>query len=106
MEMPIIFARKKLEKTRVSFSAWRNNLFGFDFYFILRGIKLPVWKHKELNNVSGSNLMNINFGNLSNQIKFINTLKQFQQSLANISATATADKNNHKKANRTVFSAA
>ena len=84
-----------------------HNLFGFDFYFILRRIKLPVWKPKELNNVGGNNLTNINFANLSNQIKFIDILKQYQQSLANISATTTADKkNNHKKENGTIFSVA
>lgn len=51
-----------------------HNFFGFDFSFVVRGMRLAVWKSKELN-VGGCNLTNINFANLGNVIKFIDTVK-------------------------------
>ena len=56
----------------------------------MRGISLPVWKSKDLK-VGGSNLTNINFANLSSQIKLVDTLKYYQQSLDGLSSTATVE---------------
>ena len=39
------FATKTLER---KFSCLAHNIFGFDFYFIMRGIRLPVGKFKDL----------------------------------------------------------
>ena len=64
-----------------------HNSFGFEFYFILRGIRVPVWKTKKVN-IGGSNLTDINFANFGNQVKLINIMK-YQQSLLNLSATTT-----------------
>lgn len=55
---------------------------------MIRGIRLPVWKSKKLN-IGGSNLTDINFANVGNQIKLINVMKYYQQSLVNLSAKTT-----------------
>ena len=67
-----------------------DNMFGFDFYFIMRGIILTVYESNDLQ-VGSSNPVNINFTRLSSQIKFFDTLKYCQQSLAAISSTATVE---------------
>lgn len=53
-----------------------------------RGKTLPVLKSKKLN-IGGSNLTDINFANVGNQIKLINVMKYYQQSLVNLSAKTT-----------------
>ena len=56
--------------------------------FILwsKGIRLSFWITEDLN-IRGSYLTNVNFANLGNQIKYIDTLKYYQQSLAQLVAT-------------------
>lgn len=39
--------------------------------------------------IGGRNLININFANLGNQVKFIDNLNYYQQSLAQITSTIT-----------------
>ena len=58
-----------------------HNLFGFDFFFFLKGIRLIVWKTTNLS-IGGSNLTQINYANISEQVKFTHTMKYYQQSLA------------------------
>ena len=45
------------------------------------------WETKDLN-MGGTNLTNMNYANISKQIKIIDTIKYYQTSLANISSTA------------------
>ena len=56
--MLMIFQRK--QKKNVSCLA--HKIFGFNFYFVAKAIRLPVWKTKDLN-IGGNNLSNINFAN-------------------------------------------
>ena len=44
-----------------------HNLFGFDFFFFLKGLRLGVWQTLNLS-VGGSNLTNINYANIGEQI--------------------------------------
>ena len=44
-----------------------HNLFGFDFFFFLKGLRLGVWQTTNLS-VGGSNLTNINYANIGEQI--------------------------------------
>lgn len=82
--MHIFYAIKKLERMMI-FLCLAQNMFGFHFYFIMRGIIPP--KHKSSDSqVGSSNLVNINFTRLGSQIKFFDTLKYYQQSLAAISS--------------------
>ena len=70
---PHDFCNQKVGENQDFFPCLGHNSFGFDFYFILKDIRLFIWKMKELN-VGGSNLSNLNFVNLSNQVKVIDTI--------------------------------
>ena len=61
-------------------------MFGFDFYFIPKGTRLSTWETK-LIGIGGSNLTNIDFANITSQMKFIDTYKYFQNSSSNLAST-------------------
>lgn len=54
------------------------NMFGLNFYFILKGIRLSGWETK---------LISIGGSNIDSQVKFIGTYKYFQASLSNLAST-------------------
>ena len=64
-----------------------HNFLGFDIYYMVKGYKASLWETSNLN-MGGTNLTNMNYANISNQIKIIDTIKYYQTSLANISNTA------------------
>ena len=73
-----------------------HNFFKFDFYFLLKNIRLSVWRTKDIN-IGGKNLTDINFASIDN-FRFIDTMKYYQTSLAQLSETLTDDeKENIKK---------
>ena len=95
--------RKVRENNNISVIA--HNPFGFDFFFLLKGIRLSVWK---INNfaIGGSNLTNINYANIGKQVKFIGTIKYYQQSLAKLAESMTdeeKEKNFKKFLKVTIF---
>ena len=49
-----------------------HNLFRFDMFHFIKGYRASTWGSKDLN-FDGNNLTNINFGNIGNEIKFIDT---------------------------------
>ena len=57
------------------------------FYFI-EGCRTSAWGSKDLN-FGRNNLTNINFRNIGNEIKFIETLKYYQKSLGELVSTLT-----------------
>ena len=76
--MRTIFVIKRQEKKN-QISVIARNPFGFDFIFFLKGVRLEVWEKTNLSN-GGANLTNTNFGNIGEQVKFIDILKYYQQS--------------------------
>ena len=64
-----------------------RNFLGFDIYYMVKGYRSVTWGTKEFH-MGGTNLTNVNFANISSQVKIIDTLKYYQTSLANISSTA------------------
>ena len=64
-----------------------HNFLGFDIYYMVKGYRSVTWGTKEFH-MGGINLTNVNFANISSQVKIIETLKYYQTSLANISSTA------------------
>ena len=54
---------------------------------MVKGYRSSVWGTNDFR-MGGTNLVNVNFANISTQIKIIDTLKYYQTSLANISSTA------------------
>ena len=61
-----------------------------------------MWGSKDVN-FGGNNLTNINFGNIGNEIKFIDTLKYYQKSLGQLSSTLTENEQNLSKIQRRNF---
>ena len=73
-----------------------HNFFKFDFYFLLKNIRLSVWRTKDIN-IGGKNLTDINYASIDN-FKFIDTMKYYQTSLAQLSETLSdEEKENVKK---------
>ena len=65
-----------------------HNLFKFDFFFLLKGLRAGTWKTQDIN-IGGRNPSDINFASIGTQIQFINTIKYFQQSLAALANSLT-----------------
>ena len=79
----------------MGFSCLLHNFFGFDFYFLLKGIRISCWEIKDIK-VGRTNLTNINFASIGSQEKFIDTMKStkcFQTSLAQLASTLTEEEN-------------
>ena len=60
---------------------------GFDIFYMVKGFRSSCWGTKDFN-MGGANLVNVNFANIGSQIKIIDTLKYYQITLANITATS------------------
>ena len=71
------FCNQKVGENQLDFSCIAPNYFGFDFYFMFKGIRLSCWETKEIN-IGGRNLTNINFASM----KIVGTMKYFQVILA------------------------
>ena len=67
-----------------------HNFLGFDIYYMVKGYRSSVWGTNYFK-MGGTNLTNMNFTNISSQMKIIDTLKYYQTSLANISSTVTLE---------------
>ena len=65
-----------------------HNLFSYNFSFVLKGIRLCFWRTKQLN-IGGTNLTNVQYANIGNQIEFIDTMKYYQQSLSSLAKNAS-----------------
>ena len=76
-----------------------HNFLGFDIFYMVKGYRSVCWGTKDFN-VGGTNLTNVNFANISSQVKIIDTLKYYQTTLANI--TSTADEIEKRQIKKTV----
>ena len=50
-------------------------------FFFIKGYLATAWGTKDLN-IGGTNVTHINYGNMGGEIKFIDTIKYYQKSLA------------------------
>ena len=62
-----------------------HNFFKFDMFFLLRGIRLSVWRTDDIN-IGGNNMVDINYAQIDN-FKFIDSIKYYQTSLGKLSET-------------------
>ena len=62
-----------------------HNFLKFDMIFLLKAIRLSVWRTKDIN-ISGKNLTDLNYASIDN-FKFIDTMKYYQTSLGQLSET-------------------
>ena len=91
------FCNWTVRENKTELSVIAHNLFGFDAFYFLKGFQASVWGTKNIsvgsNRLTSINYMNINGG----EVKFIDTLKYYQTSLAGLTKTATAEEKNAVK---------
>ena len=90
----------ELEKPEIPCIA--HNLFGFDFWFFMKSFSTTSWCSAQLT-AGGTNLTNLNFGNLRSEIKFIDSLKYYQRSLAESTSSMDQKEIESAKENMTLF---
>ena len=90
------FCNKKITENNNLNPVFAHNLFSFDFFFFVKGIRFCVWRKKQLK-ISGTNLTNVQYANIGNQVKFIDTMKYYQQPLSSLVTLVTFlwSKNNY-----------
>ena len=79
------FCNNKVRENNDNISCIAHNFFGFDMYFLIKGIQVSVWRTKDIN-IGGSGLTSINYANFG-QMKFIDTMKYFLSSLGKLAET-------------------
>ena len=79
------FCNQKVTENKDVSSCAAHNFFGFDIYFLIKGIRVSVWDTKDVN-IGGSGLTNINFGSIA-EMKLIDTMKYFLTSLGRLATT-------------------
>ena len=62
-----------------------HNFFKFDMFFLLKGIRLSVWRTDDIR-IGGNNMVDINYAQIDN-FKFIDSIKYYQTSLGKLSET-------------------
>ena len=77
------FCNKKIRENHNIVPVFVHNLFSFDFFFVLKGIRLCIWRTKQLN------IWSTNLTIIGNQVKFIDTMKYYQQSLSSLVKNAS-----------------
>ena len=80
------FCNMKVSENQNQFSCIAHNFFGFDMFFLIKGIKLSVWGMKDVN-IDRTGLTNINFASIGPQVKFIGMMKYFLTSLGQLAGT-------------------
>ena len=73
-----------------------HNQFRFDIFLFLKGFRPTVWQTTGIS-IGGKNPTNVNFVIIKNQVRFIDTVKYFQQSLGSLAASKTNDERENVK---------
>ena len=61
------FCNMKVRENQSQFSCTAHNFFGFDMFFLIKGIRLSVWGTKDIN-IGRTGLTNINFASIHSQV--------------------------------------
>ena len=78
------FCNWQVRENNTMVSLIGHNFLGFDIFVMVKGFRASCWGTSELS-MGGTNLTNVNFTNISSQVKIIDTLKYYQTTLANLS---------------------
>ena len=82
------FCNQKVKENYYTIPVFTHNQFRFDFFLILKGFRPTVGRTQDIS-IGGRNPSNVNFAIIRNQVKFIDTVKYFQQSLGNLANSMT-----------------
>ena len=61
------FCNLKVIENKKTISVFAHNPFRFDFFFVLKGLRLGVWRTKNLN-MGGGGIKDFNYANVSDQV--------------------------------------
>ena len=75
----------KVGENQTSFTCITHNFSKFDMCYLLKGIGLSVWNTKDIN-IGGNGLTDINFANITTQVKFVYTIKYCLANLGQLSS--------------------
>ena len=65
-----------------------HNQFRFGFFLFLKGLRPSMWETTNIN-IGGKNPTDVNFALIENQVRLIDTVKYYQQSLASLASSMT-----------------
>ena len=85
-----------VEKSTPDIPFVAHNFFGFDLFYYMKAYIASAWCSKELN-IGGTNLTQANYGNITGEIRLIDSLKLYQRSLGELSSTLTTEEKNAVK---------
>ena len=77
-----------MEQENREFFFFEHSFIGFDLFYFIKAYIACAWRSKELN-IGGNNLTHANYGNISSEIKLIDSLKFYQRSFGELSSTLT-----------------
>ena len=83
------FCNEKVRENYYKIPVITHNLFRFDFFFLMKGLRVSVWKTRDIT-IRGKNPTDINFASIGNQVQFIDRIKYFQQSLGGLAGSLTS----------------
>ena len=69
----------------------------------MKGLRLCVWRTKNLN-IGGRGINNLNYANIADQIKFIDTIKFYQEPLSRLAQNIETNERQNIKKSLIVFS--
>ena len=84
------FCNQRVKECASPIPVIAHDLIKFDFFFVLKGLRLCVWGTKNIN-IGARNLTDVQYANLSNQLKFIDTIEYYQQPLPSLAANSDED---------------
>ena len=78
----------KVRENREKISVNTHNLFRFDFFLLLKGMKTDSQRTRDIS-IGFKDPTDTNFANIGNQVAFIDTIKHFLQSLGTLAGIMT-----------------
>ena len=71
------YCNLKVRENKLKTTVVAHNLFRFDFFFLMKGLRAGVWRIRDIK-IGDKNPTNIYFASIGNQIMFLDTAKYFQ----------------------------
>ena len=82
------FCNQKCRDNYYTIPVMAHSQFRFDFFLFLKGIRPSVWETTDIS-IGGKNPTDLNFAVFKNKVRFMDTVKYFQQSLGSLADSMT-----------------
>ena len=91
------FSNWKVRENKNEVPLIGHNFLGFDIFYMVKGYRWCCWGTKDFS-MGGTNLTNVYYANIPNQIRIIHTLKYYQTTLAGLASTTDNEEKQNIKA--------